>query len=35
VVFPLAFLLQNSFLVPSLGYDVVPFLQRGQSTLII
>jgi hypothetical protein len=34
VVSPLAFLLQNSFLVPSLGYDVVPFLHRGQTTLI-
>jgi hypothetical protein len=27
MVSPLAFLLQNSFLVPSLGYYVVPFLQ--------
>jgi hypothetical protein len=34
VVSPLAFHLQNSFLVPSLGYDVLPFLQRGQPTLI-
>jgi hypothetical protein len=34
MVSPLAFLLQNSFLVPSLWYDVVPFLQRGQPTLI-
>jgi hypothetical protein len=25
VVSPLAFLLQNSFLVPSLGYNVLPF----------
>jgi hypothetical protein len=25
MVFPQAFLLQKSFLVPSLGYDVVPF----------
>jgi hypothetical protein len=35
VVSPLTFLLQNSFLVSSLGYDVVPFLQRGQPILII
>jgi hypothetical protein len=34
VVSPLALLLQNSFLVPCLGYDVVPFSQRGQSTLV-
>jgi hypothetical protein len=34
VVSPLAFLIQNSVLVPSLGYDVVSFLQRGQPTLI-
>jgi hypothetical protein len=33
VVYSLAFL-QNSFLVPSLGYDVVPFLQRDQPTLV-
>jgi hypothetical protein len=30
----LAFLFQNSFLAPSLGYDVLPFLQRGQPTLV-
>jgi hypothetical protein len=30
VVSPLAFLLQNGFQVPFLGYDVVPFLQRIQ-----
>jgi hypothetical protein len=33
VVSPLALPLQNRFLVPSLGYDVVPFL-RGQLTLV-
>jgi hypothetical protein len=34
VVSPLAFLLQNSFLGPSLGYDVLPFLQSGMPTLV-
>jgi hypothetical protein len=30
VVSPLAFLLLNSFLVPSLGYDVVPARDKGE-----